>query len=287
MEFWNSYFRPFSEEEFRLPLGIRSTGRYAVGPGWRDVERQKDFTELFWCLSGSGELQADGRIYTLEPGSVFFYYPGNVHIIRARTAWDYRWVSFDGPLAESLIRGFGFESRLVEAGPCPEELFEELRRQISAITLCGQKQALATGFNILCCVGAGLRSAGPGKSGRLVESALEQMEKHFSEPGFDVTRLAEILGVHRATLFRAFEQILKISPIGYLKELRLQKALPILKNTHLTIAEIATLCGFASADYFSRCISAATGTNPSSLRRQKRSGQHPAIMPPPRTRPPS
>jgi len=267
-EFWDIHFRPFSAEESQLALGIRSSGHYSVREGWHDVERQKDFVELFWCMRGSGEMLVDNRFYVLKENMAFFYFSGEKHIIRAREDWEYCWIAFDGDLADALVRGLGFASRLIPAGPCPMELFDELRRQVTAITLCGQKQALATGMNILCCIGAGLRVSGSGKAGCLVENAIEQMEVHYRDCNFDINGLAEILGVHRATLFRAFDQTLKISPIKYLKELRIQKALPMLKNTHLTIAQIAADCGFASADYFSRCICLETGVNPSTLRRR-------------------
>ena len=258
-------------KEFNLPVSIRSLGHYMVPAGWRDIEVRKNFVEIFWGQSGCGEFFADDKVYHLVREMAFLYFTGDTHVVRASSDWEYRWIAFDGPLAESIVRGFGFESRLIEAGPCPVELFEELYSQVVSITLCGQKQALATGFNILCCIGSGSRHSVSDKSGRLVELALKIIDKQFCRAEFDVNSLTEMLGVHRSTLYRAFEQVLHISPIQYLKALRVQKALLMVRTTRLTMSEIASYCGFASADYFSRCIHASTGMNPSMLRRREKS----------------
>ncbi|MBE6374309.1 MAG: helix-turn-helix domain-containing protein, partial [Lentisphaerae bacterium] len=49
----------------------------------------------------------------------------------------------------------------------------------------------------------------------------------------------------------------------YLRNLRLQKGLKMLRETELPIREIALACGFSSADYFGKVITAATGKIPS------------------------
>ena len=75
-----------------------------------------------------------------------------------------------------------------------------------------------------------------------------------------------VRAVNRVSLSRSFSRLYGTSISGYLSGRRIQAALEYLKNTELSIAEIAGMCGFSSASYFSRVISEATGRPPGKIR---------------------
>ena len=54
----------------------------------------------------------------------------------------------------------------------------------------------------------------------------------------------------KATLINHFRKAVNTTVMNYLIDLRITQAKKLLKTTHKSIAEIAKLCGFPSANYF-------------------------------------
>ncbi|MEI3006003.1 MAG: helix-turn-helix transcriptional regulator [Victivallales bacterium] len=90
------------------------------------------------------------------------------------------------------------------------------------------------------------------------------IDEDFSDPELNIERIAELLHVNRVSLSRSFSRLYGTSISGYLSGHRIS-CLEYLKNTELSIAEIAGMCGFSSASYFSRVISEATGRPPGKI----------------------
>ena len=64
-----------------------------------------------------------------------------------------------------------------------------------------------------------------------------------------------------------FAQHLKITPLDYLNQLRINKSIELLRNTELSIKEISFQCGFQSPQYFSRIFKQQTGKTPREIAR--------------------
>ncbi len=117
-------------------------------------------------------------------------------------------------------------------------------------------------------------SAGPQRSG-LVErvgsnnaailDAVEAMEAHVAEP-VSLDNLAQITGLSARQLNRLFSEKLGRPTMRYYRELRLDKAQSLLRNSPLSLTEIALATGFANSSHFSRAYAAQFGHPPSSYR---------------------
>ncbi|PZM08023.1 AraC family transcriptional regulator [Rhizobium tubonense] len=70
-----------------------------------------------------------------------------------------------------------------------------------------------------------------------------------------------------ATFLQAFRDTTGKTPNQWLMLQRIEKARHLLRDSHISLSEIARLCGFADQSHFSRAFSAATGTTPSHWRR--------------------
>jgi transcriptional regulator GlxA family with amidase domain len=105
---------------------------------------------------------------------------------------------------------------------------------------------------------------------------VEAMEQAMEEPlGLD--RLAGLGGVSRRQLERLFRTHLGDTPSGYYLKLRLRRARHLLEQTPMSVLQVATACGFASAPYFSRAYRGLFGRPPREDRRIVRSGREPAL----------
>ena len=65
--------------------------------------------------------------------------------------------------------------------------------------------------------------------------------------------LASFVDLSRRQLERLFQKYLNCSPHRYYLQLRLGKARQLLKQTNMSIIEIAIACGFVSTPHFSKC----------------------------------
>ena len=68
-------------------------------------------------------------------------------------------------------------------------------------------------------------------------------------------------------LRRLFSQSMNISPVDFLTQTRLNKAVEILRTTELSIKEICFKCGFKSPQYFSRIFRQQLGISPKDIRK--------------------
>ena len=88
------------------------------------------------------------------------------------------------------------------------------------------------------------------------------MEENLGDPNLNVNTLAEKLHMSRSTLYRKMGAITEIPVNEYIKQYRLDKAAKMISEKTRPIADIATIVGFNSVSYFSRCFRARFGVSP-------------------------
>ena len=74
--------------------------------------------------------------------------------------------------------------------------------------------------------------------------------------------VAEHAGISERYLRRLFSQYLNLSPLEYLNQMRINKAVELLRNTEMSVKEVCYLCGFQSPQYFSRIFKQQMGVSP-------------------------
>jgi len=99
---------------------------------------------------------------------------------------------------------------------------------------------------------------------KLVE-AITLMEANIEEV-IELDELATYVGLSRRQLERLFQKYLQCSPSKYYLKLRLYRARQLLRQTTMSIIEIATACGFVSSPHFSKCYRLHIGISPKTER---------------------
>jgi len=80
--------------------------------------------------------------------------------------------------------------------------------------------------------------------------AIELMENHIADP-LILEHLANLTGVSKRQLNRVFQKAFKKGTMEYYREIRLEKAKNLLRNSRMSIAEISEVTGFCTASHFS------------------------------------
>lgn len=91
-----------------------------------------------------------------------------------------------------------------------------------------------------------------------------------SHEDWPVRRLARVSGVSEAHFARSFKQAFGVPPHRYLLTRRIERATTMLRDTDLSITEIAFHTGWGSLGTFGRIFHDVTGASPGAIRTQGR-----------------
>jgi transcriptional regulator GlxA family with amidase domain len=94
-----------------------------------------------------------------------------------------------------------------------------------------------------------------------------------SHEAWPVERLASVSAVSEAHFARSFKQAFGLPPHRYLLTRRIERATAMLRETGLSITEIAFATGWASLGTFGRTFHDITGENPSAVRARAAAGE--------------
>ena len=115
----------------------------------------------------------------------------------------------------------------------------------------------------------------PNKNNRSLQlSFIEQAEQivleQLQQPDFNITELASKLNVSHSSLHRKIKTSVNQSPTEFIRDLRLKKAIKLMKDDKYTMDEISSYVGFNSASYFMRSFKRKYGKTPKEYRRNVR-----------------
>ena len=91
-----------------------------------------------------------------------------------------------------------------------------------------------------------------------------------SEQAWPVQRLADLCGLTEAYFARAFKAAFGLPPHRYLLSRRIERACALLRDTELSVTEIALQTGWDSLGTFGRTFRDITGSHPAAVREQLR-----------------
>ncbi len=107
---------------------------------------------------------------------------------------------------------------------------------------------------------------------RSVKTLQPWIHEHLTQD-LTVNVLADQLAMSRSTLIRIFKHELNTTPAKYIENIRIETAQRFLQMTNMSLDQIATKCGFTSADVFRRVFQRKWGMSPLSYRQQLKQPQ--------------
>ena len=95
-----------------------------------------------------------------------------------------------------------------------------------------------------------------------MEKATKIIEDNMAREDFNVSLLAEMLSVDTKQLYRKLKQLTGVTPVNYIRKLRLRKAAVLLEEDKFTISEVMYLVGYSNSSYFSKNFAEEFGVTP-------------------------
>lgn len=109
-----------------------------------------------------------------------------------------------------------------------------------------------------------LRAIQPSEK-EFLDRLIDIVENNISDHEFGVDYLSREMGVSRPQLYRKVTAITGRSPVTFIRDIRLNKALSLIKENKYNLSEIALEIGYNSSSYFSKCFRDKYGVNASSI----------------------
>ena len=101
----------------------------------------------------------------------------------------------------------------------------------------------------------------------MIEQVIEYLEYHYAED-VNFNDVASEFFITPNYLYRRFKEKKNKSVMQYLEEIRMKKAKELLKNTTLSVTEVAARTGYGDSNYFSRIFKKTCGKTPREFRNQ-------------------
>ncbi|NDV80887.1 two-component regulator propeller domain-containing protein [Bacteroides sp. 51] len=100
---------------------------------------------------------------------------------------------------------------------------------------------------------------------QFVKKALEVIQHNMDNTDFGKDEFASSMNVSTSLLYKKIKSLTGQSPVDFIKTIRLNHALELLKSRQYTITEVSEYCGFSSISYFSTVFKKHFGKPPTEI----------------------
>ena len=240
--------------------------------GTYHIERAcSDVTVMEYVIQGQGQVRVNDQAFIARQGDFYLLPEGARHSYRSddQDPWLKIWFNARGPLLDALIQSYRLQDVYHVPGANLEAPFRALMEEArghSGDAAAAFAGAALHAHAIVQRVSLHLhRDEASGEA----DTMRRYLDGHVHE---NVTLEALSTAIYRSTsqAIRIFRRAYGTTPYEYLMRKRLETARLLLKNTHLSVREIAARLQFTDERYFSTYFKRRTGVSPSSFRRTGR-----------------
>jgi len=100
---------------------------------------------------------------------------------------------------------------------------------------------------------------------QFLKRIVEVIRDNIDNPGFSRDEFAMAMNVSSSLLYKKIKALTNQSPTDFIRSVRLDHALDLLKSKEYSVTEVSELCGFASVSYFGMVFRKHYGKSPSQI----------------------
>ena len=279
-----SYISYFRVVEYNANIKLLMGGHYRGGCEWNKPASEIDHCyKLYYMVSGMAELRTESCSYFLEAGNVYFI---NGYILgeqRCMEDLDIHWLHFQ-PQSVYL-------NHLLKQAPCALKLDN---KEMDSVRVLLEKTGYYFGaagsdfakdnppgakdpmqLELIALVHLSIASVFRKMENILVEEekgltrlmpALDLITRSFRE-NISLKELADACCLSPNYFHRLFSSSFGMSPLYYIRMVRLEEAIRQLVYTRKPVKEVAWDTGFEDESYFSRTFTKSYGVSPGRYRK--------------------
>lgn len=254
---------------------IQESGYFKTLPGYYTERTDLPSYLLLYTVSGKGILEYEGEKTAVLPGHVMFIDCMKHHryLLAGNEPWEFYWVHFYGAVSDGYYSAFRSEHESV-TGDASRSGIPEILQKIVEINRIEQRTTELMNSKLILDLITEMMVESLAYDDRampkFVHDAVKYIEKHFSE-NITLDQIAESLSISKYHLSREFKKYTGDSPGEYLIRHRINRSKELLKNTDLSISQIAGKVGIPAEHHFSMLFKSRTDETPRDFRKMWRS----------------
>jgi AraC family transcriptional regulator len=214
---------------------------------------------LSFVIKGGGTIKSKSLMCERLPGNLIFSYAGEPHQCIAK---QFPTVNVNIELGLDLLRANCLTEASLEnsirKNPNAKPLMLKIYKEILCNDDCSSSSIKILLFDLISNARVSDIEQ-PVWVGRIYEF----MNDRWSE-SLTLEDLAQTAGVHPVTISKYFRKYFGCTFGEYIRRIRIERSLSIIKNSSLSLTEIGYECGFYDQSHFSRTFQQLTGFSPKS-----------------------
>ncbi|MCR8634213.1 response regulator [Paenibacillus radicis (ex Xue et al. 2023)] len=151
-----------------------------------------------------------------------------------------------------------------------KELEEQAKQLDDFYTIYNQQQQMQTVYEIFACIRklvielvSIVNHQRDKQMKKVIHRVVEYMELHYDQEGLSLQDVSSVVHISPTYLSIIFKKEKNINFSEFLNQLRMKKAMELLRMSDLKSYEVAEKVGFKNPHYFSLCFRKYTGVSPS------------------------
>lgn len=268
--FWETVHDPDFYQLFALGSDKVTSASYS----WNGLTRRDGPLCLFqYTVSGYGQVDMDGQTLRINPGqAIMLDIPGQhrYYLPEGSPHWEFLFI---------LFRPYGLEKHWQEAvtrltrtpslpkdSPALTVLQDMVRSGLHDQIADGyQASALVYRFMMELLRASSSRTQKRNSWPASIQLAIREIERSYQDlPSLDA--IAAAAGLSKYHLVRQFKRHTGMTPIEYLSKIRVERSIALLRDSRLSIEEIARRVGYSGSSYYIKVFQRWTGFTPGEFR---------------------
>jgi len=216
-----------------------------------------------FLFHGGDVENRSNRQYERKPGDVYFYHAGEKHGAIARQGVSKSTViEFGSPFLEEFDVSESQIERAIERNLDAKFLILKMQQEM----LIGDSSSpIALEALILNLVSSSLPSSND-SAPKWVKVLVDLLNDRWSEQ-VSLSELSSATKTHPATISKHFRRYFSCTLGEYLRKLKIDKSIPLIKSSSMSLTDIAYHCGFTDQSHFTRNFKQLTGFLPKEFRK--------------------
>ena len=110
------------------------------------------------------------------------------------------------------------------------------------------------------------KSSIQGINDKVIQKVILYLDENLSNPDLKIDHIAIEMGMSRSVLYSKIRNAVGMSPVGFVRHIRILRAEELISQTEDSFSQIAYAVGFSDPKYFTKVFKKETGMTPSEYR---------------------
>lgn len=241
--------------------------------GWQ-VFNTKDYSQqrgngrldyqIIYIYKGVGHYFLNGKWVSLSAGNLLLFRPSEPQIYSyyASEKPTIYWIHFTGTECDALLEKYNIQNCYIGENLVLKTLFQDIITELQLKKVLYEDIVINDFCKMLTVICRSRQQLlMPSENNFSIDRLIVQLNQRYMDK-WTVSSMADYCKLSEGYFAHMFKKRMRISPMHFLNELRIEKAKNLIAANTMSISTIASLVGFDDPLYFSRVFKRITGIAP-------------------------